>query len=276
MPVCLCAWSATQIHTRNTELTQIATAPTTSSSRPLWLTRMKACYGKIHTRMYIYIHTYSLDPHITGLWYSVYPVTAPGSPGLPVAALTGRHTHTHMHKQLFLIAGPGTGIEVTWQWYCKGLWKRRCTQGRLPHTAAWKRWWEPGCSPASGTGHRESTVTQGSPQQWFNSGRDTASEALDGFLTIIEGNILIFNQTLALWPVQFVYNLPESPCSAFCRLKAKRKKKWHCNITAYIVLLQCLDFTTSALAALPGPKNQRFSQMLGMGITWGDFVIPAD
>lgn len=223
MPVCICAWPAThkkyRTHTNCNSTNHLI-------SRPLWLTRMKACYGKTHTHMCIYIniHTYSLDPQITGLRYSVYTVTAPGSPGLPVAVLTGRHTHTHMHKQLFLIAGPGTGIEVTWQWYCKGLWKRRCTQGRLPHTAAWKRWWKPGCSPASGTGHRESTVTQGSPRQWFNSGQDTASEALDGFLTIIEGNFLIFNQTLALWPVQFVYNLPESPCSAFSRLKTKRKK----------------------------------------------------
>lgn len=46
---------------------------------------------------YIYIcinvYTHSLDPHITGLRYPVYPVTAPGSP-------TGRHTHARMHKQV--------------------------------------------------------------------------------------------------------------------------------------------------------------------------------
>lgn len=181
----------------------------------------------------IYIHTYSLDPHITGLRHPVYPVTAPGSPGLPVASPTGRHTHAHRHKQVSPVAGPGTGIEVTWQWYCKGLWKRRCAQGCLPHAATWMQWWKPGCSSASGTGHRMSTVTQGSPQRWFNSRGDIASEALDGFLTIIEGSILIFNQTLALWPVRFVYNLPASPCSDFSQLKTKRKI-WHCNITAYV------------------------------------------
>lgn len=137
-----------------------------------------------------------------------------------------------MHEGVSLVAGPRSGTEEPWQGYCKGLWRRRCAQGRLPHAAARNWWCEPGCSPAAGTRHRARTVTQGSPQQWFNSGGDIASEALDGFLTITEGSILIFRHLHYDRRYLFTTCL-RVPVVSLAKLKQK-EKKGHCNITAYI------------------------------------------
>lgn len=93
MHICICAWPATQINSRNTALTQIPAAPTTSSSCSLWLTRIKACYRKIYIHIYINIYTHSLDSPVPGLRHPVYPLTSPGCPDLPAASPTGRHPH---------------------------------------------------------------------------------------------------------------------------------------------------------------------------------------
>lgn len=148
-----------------------------------------------YTYIYRYIYIHSLDLLVTGL----RPLTGHGTPGLPVASPTGRHTHAQ------------TGLSSSWfsEWprrnltvivqrsveeaLCPRMLAACCSLEVMVETWVFPRSWHWTQSNHCNPGQSSAVIQQ--------QERDIASEALGEFLTTVEGSILIFNQTLGLRPV---------------------------------------------------------------------------